>query len=104
MLLCNKLNKKTGFYQFYQAEASIRALASSYRNIYVVSLFACCRQKYDKDSPDMSNLINIDETDAANAKILKELHENLKIVNVDLTDKEEKEELTEEEEANKALL
>ena len=104
MLLCNKWKSTTEFYQFYQAEAAIRTLASANRNIYVISLFACCRQKYDRDSPDMSKLINIDETDPKNAdnfakmKTLCEKFNDLNVLKKELlNDDKKEEELTAEE-------
>ena len=43
VLLTNELDKRSKFYKMIQAESMMRAIASLYDNVYIVSLFACCR-------------------------------------------------------------
>ena len=47
VLLCNELDPKTKFYKLFPVEELLRDLAAKYRNVYIVTLFACCRQKFD---------------------------------------------------------
>ena len=47
VLLTNELNKKTKFYSFIEVEKQLRSLCSMNNNVYIISLFACCRQIWD---------------------------------------------------------
>ena len=35
-----------GYYNTFKAETSLRMLASGSSNVYIISLFACCRQNF----------------------------------------------------------
>lgn len=54
MILCNEYEKESKFYRLYPAESKLREATSVYENCYVISLFACCRQRWDYDSLDMT--------------------------------------------------
>ena len=49
VLLCNEFNKKMNFYTFFKAENLLRDLVSKCDNVWVMALFACCRQKFLPD-------------------------------------------------------
>ena len=59
-LLCNEYDKDSKFYGMYNVENNLRTAAELYRNIYIVSLFACCRQNYDRNAEGMDNNFPID--------------------------------------------
>jgi hypothetical protein len=54
-LLVNSYDEKSKFYDMYNVENNLRLAAEQFRNIYIVSLFACCRQTYDRNSVGMDN-------------------------------------------------
>ena len=47
VLLCNRFDDKAKFYAFFKVETMLRNLAQKYANVYIVTLFACCRQRFD---------------------------------------------------------
>ena len=47
VLLTNDFDKGMQFYKMFKAEPMLRTLSASAQNAYAVSLFACCRQKFD---------------------------------------------------------
>ena len=44
VVIINQLNKRTGFYEWWAAEADIRVMAKKFSNTYSVGIFACCRE------------------------------------------------------------
>ena len=46
--MVNELNKRDKFYYLYGAEAEVRLWASKHSNSYLVCIFACCREQYNK--------------------------------------------------------
>ena len=44
VLVINEFNKRTGFYQIWNAEADIRTMAKKHPNTFSVGIFACCRE------------------------------------------------------------
>ena len=46
VLLCNKLTKNR-WYEMVPIEQIIRCIGAEQDNLYAITLFACCRQKYD---------------------------------------------------------
>ena len=45
----NQFDKKKEFYKMINAEAKLRYWAEIYPNAYIICIFACCRQLYQKD-------------------------------------------------------
>ena len=48
-LLLNEYEPEMKFLKHFKAEERIRELENKYQNTYSISLFACCRQKLEKD-------------------------------------------------------
>ena len=46
VLLCNKITKHR-FYEMLPIESLIRCIGAEHANVYSITLFACCRQKYN---------------------------------------------------------
>ena len=46
--MVNELKKSSKYYYLYGAEAEVRTIASKQGNSYIVSIFACCREQYNK--------------------------------------------------------
>ena len=46
--MVNELNRRTKYYHLYGAEHELRLWASKHRNVYLVCIFACCREPYNK--------------------------------------------------------
>ena len=44
MRFLSQLSKRTGFYEWWAAEADIRLMAKKFSNTYSVGIFACCRE------------------------------------------------------------
>ena len=44
VVIINQFNKRTGFYEWWAAEADLRLMAKKYSNTYSVGIFACCRE------------------------------------------------------------
>ena len=44
VVIINQFNKRTGFYEWWAAEADIRLMAKKYSNTFSVGIFACCRE------------------------------------------------------------
>ena len=57
-------NKK--FYKMFNAETCLRDLASKCENVWIMALFACCRQKYVATDPKLC--ISFNEKDAAEVR------------------------------------
>ena len=45
----NEFDEKTSFYKLYKAETKLRSWASTLQNAYLIGIFACCRQIYQKE-------------------------------------------------------
>ena len=45
VLLCNKITKHR-FFEMLPIESLIRCIGAEHANVYSITLFACCRQKY----------------------------------------------------------
>jgi len=55
VLLGNEYDDKTEWYKFLRVEQFVRTMAPYNHNIYFLTTFACCREKYLKknnDNPD----------------------------------------------------
>ena len=46
--MVNELNQKTRYYHLYAAEHELRLWATRHGNCYLVGIFACCREMYNK--------------------------------------------------------
>ena len=44
VVIINQFNRRTGFYEWWAAEADIRLMAKKYSNTFSVGIFACCRE------------------------------------------------------------
>ena len=44
VVIINQFNKRTGFYEWWAAEADIRLMAKKYSNTFSIGIFACCRE------------------------------------------------------------
>ena len=49
MIAINQFDKKKEYYKLNNTEAKIRHWAEIYPNAYIICIFACCRQLYQKD-------------------------------------------------------
>ena len=58
VLVVNEFDQKTSFYKFFMAENTLRNLAEVCPNAYLVGIFACCRQIYDKDQMEGKGIEN----------------------------------------------
>ena len=58
MLVMNEFDKRTSFYKLFKAENGLRTLAEVCPNAYLVGIFACCRQIYDKDQMEGKGVEN----------------------------------------------
>ena len=65
MLLTNEF--VDGFYNMFQVEAVLRDLAATCPNAYIISLFSCCRQRYNADV--MKNGMTKSQAEDAKAKL-----------------------------------
>ena len=48
-IVINEFDQKNNFYKLWPAETTLNNLAESYKNSYVIGVFACCRQKYEPE-------------------------------------------------------
>ena len=46
-MLFNEFDESEKFYKRLKAECSLRSIAETYANSYIIAVFACCRQLYD---------------------------------------------------------
>ena len=49
-LLYNEYDQAAGFYKIMKAESKLRVWAEIYPNLYVIGVFACCRQLWDPET------------------------------------------------------
>ena len=48
-LLTNEFDERTWFYKICHVEKKLRALASMFKNVYIIVVFPCCRELSDKE-------------------------------------------------------
>ena len=65
-ILLNEFDKKEKFLKRFRAESLIRNISIKYKNAYIITMFACCRQFYNKEK--MSGCSSLDEV---HAEVLK---------------------------------
>ena len=53
----NEYDESTRFYKLFKAEAKLRAWASIFPNAYLITIFACCRQIYQKDEMEGKGIL-----------------------------------------------
>ena len=72
VLLCNKITKHR-FFEMLPIESLIRCIGAEHANVYSITLFACCRQKYivedfakffTKDDPEYKKFSEMGENTA----------------------------------------
>ena len=47
--MTNEFDERTFFYKICHVEKKLRALASMFKNVYIIVVFACCRELSDKE-------------------------------------------------------
>ena len=47
-VMVNDFNKRTRYYHLYGAEHELRLWATKHSNSYLIGIFACCREMYNK--------------------------------------------------------
>ena len=47
-VICNEFDKKTRYYHLYGAEHELRLWSSKHSNSYLIGIFACCREIFNK--------------------------------------------------------
>ena len=46
-MLSNEFDQQTEYYKFLPVENRTRGIAKDYKNCYIMTAFACCRESYD---------------------------------------------------------
>ena len=57
VLVMNEYDESTRFYKLFKAENKLRTWALIFPNAYLISIFACCRQIYEKEKMEGKGIL-----------------------------------------------